>query len=66
MQTTVNIIGWHDKGVILQEPKLLAQSFNLELPIDKLRNLLGMWRILNKPRDAKLDEDNQLIFLPNL
>ena len=66
MQTTVNIIGWHARGVVLQEPKLFAPSFNLELPIEKLRNLLGMWRILDKPRDAKLDEDNQLIFLPNL
>ena len=67
MQTTVNIVGWNDAGVVLEERKFLASNhFVLELPYDKLRNLLGMWRILNKPRMAYIDEDNQLIFKSNL
>ena len=66
MQTTVNIVGWNDAGVVLEERRFLSSNnFLLELPYDKLRYLLGMWRILDKPKVAYISEDNQLIFKAN-
>ena len=63
MQTTFKLIGWNDRGVVLNESnKLFSQDKLLELPADTLQTIIGYWRIFNKPNHVIVTEDNQLLF----
>jgi hypothetical protein len=63
MQTTFKLIGWNDRGVVLNESnKLFSQDKLFLMPSDTLRNIIGLWRIFNKPNHVIVTEDNQLLF----
>ena len=65
MQTTFNLISWHDRGAILEERKVSPQQLNFVIPADTLRYLMGLWIIFNKPKHVIVTEDNQLLLHAN-
>ena len=66
MQTTFKLIGWNDRGVVLNESnKLFSQDKLLELPSDTLQSIIGLWRIFDKPNHVIVTEDNQLLLHAN-